>query len=64
MNSREFLAKLDDTQIVSEIAKAERSTSGEIRVFVSVSKVDDAFPQRLIRTVRGVGYTISPGTQP
>lgn len=42
MNSREFLAKLDDTQIVSEIAKAERSTSGEIRVFVSVSKVDDA----------------------
>jgi two-component system copper resistance phosphate regulon response regulator CusR len=28
------------------------------------SKVDDAFPQKLIRTVRGVGYTISPGTQP
>ena len=42
MKSREFLAKLDDTQIVSEIAQAERSTSGEIRVFVSLSKVDDA----------------------
>ena len=41
MNSREFLAKLDDTQIVSEIAQAERSTSGEIRVFVSFSKIED-----------------------
>ena len=28
------------------------------------SKVDDAFEQKLIRTVRGVGYTIGHGAQP
>src|ERR1700756_1854778 len=28
------------------------------------SKVDDPFEQKLIRTVRGVGYTIGPGAQP
>jgi two-component system copper resistance phosphate regulon response regulator CusR len=28
------------------------------------NKVDDLFEQKLIRTVRGVGYTISPGAQP
>jgi DNA-binding response OmpR family regulator len=28
------------------------------------NKVDDPFEQKLIRTVRGVGYTISPGAQP
>ena len=26
-------------------------------------KVDDPFPQKLIRTVRGVGYTVAPGAQ-
>jgi heavy metal response regulator len=28
------------------------------------NKVDDPFEQKLIRTVRGVGYTIGPGAQP
>jgi two-component system copper resistance phosphate regulon response regulator CusR len=28
------------------------------------SKVDDAFDPKLIRTVRGVGYTLSHGAQP
>ena len=28
------------------------------------NKVDDSFEQKLIRTVRGVGYTIGPGAQP
>jgi len=28
------------------------------------NKVDDPFEQKLIRTVRGVGYTIGPGEQP
>lgn len=28
------------------------------------NKVDDPFEQKLIRTVRGVGYAISPGVQP
>jgi heavy metal response regulator len=28
------------------------------------NKVDDPFEQKLIRTVRGVGYTLSPGAQP
>jgi two-component system copper resistance phosphate regulon response regulator CusR len=27
-------------------------------------KVDDPFPQKLLRTVRGVGYSLSDGTQP
>ncbi len=27
------------------------------------NKVDDPFEQKLIRTVRGVGYTIGPGVQ-
>ena len=42
MNSREFLAQLDETRIVAEIAKAEQGTSGEIRVFVSQREVEDA----------------------
>jgi len=28
------------------------------------NKVDDAYPQKLIRTVRGVGYSIGHGAQP
>jgi uncharacterized membrane protein len=41
MHSREFLAQLDEPRIVAEIAVAEKSTSGEIRVFVSQREVDD-----------------------
>jgi uncharacterized membrane protein len=35
MNHDEFLSKLDKIRVVEAIAKAERTTSGEIRVFVS-----------------------------
>lgn len=35
MKPNDFLAQLDDAQIVTAIAEAERRTSGEIRVFVS-----------------------------
>jgi len=28
------------------------------------NKVDDSYPQKLIRTVRGVGYSIGHGAQP
>jgi uncharacterized membrane protein len=41
MHSHEFLAQLDEAKIVAEIARAEKSTSGEIRVFVSQREVDD-----------------------
>ena len=41
MKAREFLAQLDDSKIVAEIARAEKGTSGEIRVFVSRREVDD-----------------------
>ena len=41
MKSREFLARLDEAKIVAEIAGAEKSTSGEIRVFVSQREADD-----------------------
>jgi len=37
-----FLDQLDDQQIVAAIAKSERQTSGQIRVFVSRKEVEDA----------------------
>jgi len=42
MKTQEFLDRLDEAKIVAEIAAAERQTSGEIRVFVSHYKPDDA----------------------
>ncbi len=42
MKAREFLARLDDAKIVAEIAASEKTTSGEIRVFVSRREVTDA----------------------
>jgi uncharacterized membrane protein len=56
MNSREFLAHLDETKIVAEIARAEKSTSGEIRVFVSRREVDDAV-SRAQRRFEKLGMT-------
>ena len=56
MNSREFLAQLDETKIVAEIAKAEKCTSGEIRVFVSRREVKDAV-SRAQRRFEKLGMT-------
>jgi uncharacterized membrane protein len=56
MNSREFLAQLDDVKIVAEIAQAEQGTSGEIRVFVSRKEVDDVV-SRAQRRFEKLGMT-------
>ncbi|EEF62132.1 TPM domain-containing protein [Pedosphaera parvula] len=42
MKARDFISKLDDKHIVSAIQKAEQTTSGEIRVFVSRQEPEDA----------------------
>ena len=42
MKTREFLEQLDESKVVAEIATAEQSTTGEIRVFVSGHSVADA----------------------
>ena len=42
MKHREFLSQLDDAKIVQAIGAAEMKSSGEIRVFVSSRKVEDA----------------------
>jgi uncharacterized membrane protein len=41
IESLEFFWNLDDSRIVEAIGQAERQTSGEIRVYVSDSEVDD-----------------------
>ena len=41
METKAFLHALNDDQIAHAIAEAEKRTSGEIRVFVSESAVDD-----------------------
>ena len=42
MRPKQFIEQLDEAQIVAAIAKAERKTSGEIRVYVSHRKREDA----------------------
>lgn len=42
MKTKVFISELDDAQIVQAIARAERQTSGEIRVFISEQVVPDA----------------------
>ena len=41
MKTKEFLHALEDQKIAVEIAEAEKRTSGEIRVFVSESAVEN-----------------------
>src|SRR5215510_1928934 len=41
MKPEQFIEGLDEAQIVAAIAKAERKTSGEIRVYVSHKKRED-----------------------
>ncbi len=42
MRAKEFLSKLQGSEIAAAIREAEQKTSGEIRVFVSRKTVDDA----------------------
>lgn len=42
VNPKEFLAGIDEAAVVKAIGEAERATSGEIRVYISHSKRDDA----------------------
>ena len=42
MKNREFLKQLNQADIVAAIRRAEKKTSGEIRVFVSRKTMDDA----------------------
>lgn len=42
MRSPGFSSAIDDTEIVAAIHAAERTTSGEIRVYISRKKIDDA----------------------
>ena len=42
MKPKAFISQLDEASLVAAIAEAERKTSGEIRVFLSRRKPDDA----------------------
>jgi len=42
MNPRTFLSRIDDGAVVAAIVRAEKKTSGQIRVFVSHHKVVNA----------------------
>lgn len=42
MKTKEFLHKLDDHRISQEIEAAEKKTSGEIRVYITEKKVENA----------------------
>lgn len=42
MKTHEFINRLDEAKIVAEITEAEKNTSGEIRIFISRKKPDDA----------------------
>jgi uncharacterized membrane protein len=49
METKAFLDQLDDQQIVAAIAKSERQTSGQIRVFVSSKEIEDALERAKAR---------------
>ncbi|MGV3773755.1 MAG: TPM domain-containing protein [Verrucomicrobiales bacterium] len=42
MQTEEFLARIDDDKMTAAIETAEQNTSGEIRVFITRNKVEDA----------------------
>lgn len=52
MRPKEFIDHLDDDKIVAAIAEAERKTSGEIRVYVSHRKREDALAGARARFVK------------
>jgi uncharacterized membrane protein len=45
MKTREFLNKLDDQRILAAIALTEKSTSGEVRLFISEQPAEDPMQQ-------------------
>ena len=42
MKHRDFLCRLDHDEVVAEIGRAEAGTSGQVRLFLSHKKTDDA----------------------
>lgn|SRR5688572_7336370 len=44
MKTKEFLAHLDDSQVLAAIEAAEAKSSGEVRVFVSNERIEDVLP--------------------
>src|SRR5688572_30500857 len=52
MKTKEFINALNDEAIASAISAAERRTSGEIRVFVSESQVNDVVAEAQKQFVR------------
>ncbi len=73
MDAKDFLSKLDEQKIVDAIAEAEKKTSGEIRVYVSRKKREDAMAAAGERFVKagmtktklrnGIMIYIAPVTQ-
>ena len=60
MNHRSFIRQLDGKKIVTAIAEAERRTSGEIRVFVSHRKIQNALARAEKRFVElGMTQTVA-----
>ena len=45
MKPKVFISQVDDAKIVEAIARAERQTSGEIRVFISEQEAPDALAE-------------------
>ena len=52
MKPHEFIGKLDHDQIAAAIAEAERTTSGEIRVFIAHQRVTDALAAARMQFLR------------
>jgi uncharacterized membrane protein len=52
MQPKTFLGQLDDRRIVEAIARAEKNSSGEIRVYVSSKQIKDALSEAKLHFVR------------
>jgi uncharacterized membrane protein len=52
MQPKTFLSQLDDQRILAAIEKAERGSSGEIRVYVSEKQVDDVLSEAKVHFLR------------
>lgn len=52
MKPNEFIARLDDERIVAEIESVEKTTSGEIRVFVAKNRPADALDAARVKFVK------------